>query len=109
MPGYKHPCRYCDKLVPPESKVCPFCGKINPTGSLRCPKCQNPVQKDWVKCGKCGFDLKTTCPKCGKATFFGDYCENCSARLTVVCPNPKCKTEQLPISEKCVKCGKLLK
>lgn len=109
MPGYKHPCRYCNKLVPPESNVCPFCGKINPSGPLRCPKCRNPIQKDWGTCSICGLALKVTCPKCNKPTFFGDYCERCGARLVVVCPNPKCKTEQPPISDKCVKCGKPLK
>jgi hypothetical protein len=29
--------------------------------------------------------------------------------LVVVCPNRKCKTEQPPIGEKCIKCGKPLK
>jgi hypothetical protein len=23
MAGYKHPCRYCDKLIPADSNVCP--------------------------------------------------------------------------------------
>ncbi|MEK6692628.1 MAG: hypothetical protein AABY44_04290 [Nitrospirota bacterium] len=106
MPGYKHPCRYCYKLVPPESNVCPFCGKINPL-SLRCAECKNPVEKGWKSCSHCGLSLEVNCPKCGKTTFFGDYCEHCDARLVVVCP--KCKTEQPPIGEKCIKCNKPLK
>jgi hypothetical protein len=28
--------------------------------------------------------------------------------LTIICPNKKCRTEQPPISEKCIKCGKPL-
>jgi len=108
MPGYKHPCQYCGKLVPPDSNVCPHCGRVNPSG-LRCPKCRNPIRKDWVNCSHCGLPLKVACPKCGKTTFFGDYCEQCSARLLVVCPNPKCKTEQSPIGENCVKCNRPLK
>lgn len=34
MPEYKHSCRYCDKLIPPESNVCPLCGKVDPVGPL---------------------------------------------------------------------------
>jgi len=109
MAGYKQPCRYCDKLVPPESNVCPICGKIRPLGPLRCPKCQTPVQKDWKKCNICGLDLEISCPQCGKAVFFSDYCGGCAARLVIVCPNPKCRTEQAPIGPRCVKCGAELK
>jgi len=106
MPGYKQPCRYCDKLIPPDSHVCPFCGKVNPLGSFRCPRCQNPIPKGAVACNDCDLSLQIVCPKCGQTTFFGDYCEHCEARLVIVCP--KCKTEQPPIGEKCLKCGKLL-
>jgi len=47
-------------------------------------------------------------PKCGKKTFFGYYCEHCDARLTVVCSNKKCRTEQPPLGAKCIKRGKPL-
>ncbi|MDD5317350.1 MAG: zinc ribbon domain-containing protein, partial [Candidatus ainarchaeum sp.] len=83
--GYKHPCRYCGKLVPQGSKACPFCGKVSPLGPLRCPRCRNPVQKGDKACGACGLGLEIACPYCGKPTFFGDYCDNCGARLMVVC------------------------
>jgi len=109
MAGYKHPCRYCDKLVPAEANVCPFCGKVNPLGSFRCPKCRTPVQKDWKACSNCGLALELACPHCGKTTFFGDYCFSCNARLTVVCPDKKCGLEQPPLGEKCSKCGGPLK
>jgi len=109
MAGYKHPCRYCGKLIPPEAKTCPLCGKINPLGPMRCPKCRNPVEKNWQKCANCGLTLQTVCVQCGKTGFFGDYCEHCSGRLTVICPDPKCKTEQPPLSDTCVKCGRKLK
>ncbi len=107
MPGYKHPCRYCDQLIPSDANVCPFCGKVNPLGPLRCPKCRNPIQKDYKACSNCGLILEIACPKCGETTFFGDYCEHCEASLVVVCP--KCKKEQPPVGEKCIKCGKPLK
>jgi len=81
MPGYKLPCRYCDKLVPPDSAVCPFCAKVNPTGPLRCPKCRTPVQKDFKACSNCGLSLEVACPDCGKITFFGDYCQNCGHQI----------------------------
>jgi len=103
MPGYKHPCRYCQKLIPPDSNTCPFCSRINPLGPLRCPVCRNPIQRDWQKCSGCGLNLGVYCPACGKATFFADYCELCGARLTIICP--ECDTEQLPINVKCSKCG----
>lgn len=109
MPGYKHPCRYCDKLIPAESNVCPLCGKVDPLGPLRCHKCRNPIEESWKNCANCGLSLELACPKCGKITFFGDYCQSCSSRLTIVCPNPKCRTEQPPLGEKCIKCGKPLK
>ncbi|MGD0915355.1 MAG: zinc ribbon domain-containing protein [Thermodesulfobacteriota bacterium] len=106
MVGYMHPCRYCSKLVPPESNVCPFCGKVNPL-ELRCPKCKSPIEEDWKRCSHCGISLELTCPKCGKTTFLGDYCKHCDSRLVVVCT--KCKTEQSPIGEKCIKCDKPFK
>jgi len=108
MPGYKHPCRYCNQLVPPDANVCPLCGKVNPLG-LRCPKCRSPIKQAWKNCSNCGLLLEVACPKCGRTTFFGDYCQNCEARLTVFCPNPKCRAEQPPLGGNCLKCGKPLK
>lgn len=105
--GYKHPCRYCEKLIPPDSRVCPFCGKENPLGPMRCPKCHNPVEKDWRTCSHCGLELRIICPHCGKTTFFGDYCEDCGARLLVKCPH--CGQEQPSINDNCIKCGQPLK
>jgi RNA polymerase subunit RPABC4/transcription elongation factor Spt4 len=107
MPGYKIPCRYCGKVIPPESNICPICGKANPI-FLRCPKCKNLIEKGWVNCSSCGLSLKVICPKCRAETFFGDYCEKCGSPLTVVCPNPKCRFEQPPIGDKCTRCGKPL-
>lgn len=108
MPGYKHTCKYCGKLVPPDSNVCPFCGKVNPTEPSRCPGCRMPVETGWKNCPGCGLSLETACPHCGEKTFFGDYCGRCGKRLTVVCKNKKCMAEQPPVSNKCVKCGKPL-
>jgi len=105
--GYKHPCKYCGKLIPPNSTVCPFCGKENPLGPYRCPKCHEPVEKDWQTCSHCGQNLRIVCPFCGKITFFGDYCEDCGARLLVTCPH--CGQKQPPLSDKCIKCGQPLK
>ncbi len=107
MVGYKHPCRYCGKLIDADSNLCPYCGKVNPLGSLRCPKCHEPIKKDYKVCPGCGLKLEITCPFCGEKTFFGDYCDKCDERLVVVCP--KCKTEQPPIGDKCIKCKKPLK
>ncbi|MGI6448708.1 MAG: double zinc ribbon domain-containing protein [Desulfitobacteriia bacterium] len=104
MPGYKHPCRYCDQFIPPDSRTCPFCGRTNPLGPLRCPKCKSPIMLGAKNCSSCGLSLQVKCPKCGKITFFGDYCEHCDSRLVVVCPNKKCSLEQPPFSEYCMKC-----
>ena len=68
-----------------------------------------PVEKEYKNCANCGLKLEVACPKCGKATFFGDYCALCDARLAVICPNPKCKAEQPPLDGNCIKCGKSLK
>jgi len=105
--GYKHACKYCDKLIPPDSANCPFCEKVNPLGPSRCPKCHEPVEEKWKTCAKCNQNLRIVCPFCGKVTFFGDHCEDCGARLMVTCPN--CKQEQPPIGDNCIKCGKPLK
>jgi predicted amidophosphoribosyltransferase len=104
--GYKHPCRYCGKLIPPNSNVCPFCAKDNPLGPLRCPRCMNPIDKEWKKCSGCGQELSVQCPECGEKTFFADYCEKCGARLVVKCPG--CLKEQPPLGDNCIKCGKPL-
>lgn len=106
MVGYKHPCRYCDALIPGESKVCPICGKVNPLGPLRCSKCRSPIEKGWVRCSSCGLSLQAQCPSCKGTTFFGDYCERCGARLVTTCQ--KCGAEQFLQNEKCIKCGKPL-
>jgi len=105
--GYKHPCKYCEKLIPPNSTVCPFCGKANPLGPYRCPKCHEPIEKEWQVCPKCNQNLRIVCPHCGKITFFGDHCEDCGARLFIKCPH--CGQEQPPLSDNCIKCGKPLK
>ena len=104
--GYKHPCKYCDKLIPPNSRSCPFCGKSNPQGPMRCPKCNSPIEKDWKVCSHCDLPLSVKCPHCHKTTFFGEYCEHCDKKLVVTCPH--CKTEQPPISDVCKKCKKPL-
>lgn len=101
--GYKHLCKYCDKLIPPNSTVCPLCEKSNPLGPYRCPKCHEPIEKDWKVCSHCNQNLRIVCPFCEKVTFFGDHCEDCGARLLVACPH--CNQEQPPISDNCIKCG----
>jgi len=106
--GYKHPCRYCDELIPPNSKVCPLCGRVNPLGSLRCPNCRDVVRRQWKNCSNCGISLSITCPYCDEPTYFGDYCYECDARLMVVCSNEECELEQPPIGEQCKECGKAL-
>ena len=108
MPGYKHPCNYCNELIETDSNVCPMCGKVNPLGPLRCPRCRNPIEKAFKKCSQCGLVLEVACPACAKISFFGDYCDHCAGRLTVICPNPKCKAEQPPLGDKCIKCNKPL-
>jgi len=109
MVGYKHPCRYCGELAPPDANICPACGKVNPYGDFRCHKCRAPVKEGWKVCASCGLKLDIPCPKCGEIVFFGDYCSKCGARLTVVCPEKNCAEEQPPVSPNCRKCGKPLK
>lgn len=109
MSGYKHPCRYCDQLVPPDANTCPICGKMNPIGPMRCPKCRSPIQQGWKSCSKCGLSLEILCPQCAEKTFFGDYCEHCDASLMIICPHKKCQEVQYPLGDKCIKCGKPLK
>jgi len=106
MPGYKHPCRFCNQLVPADSNVCPSCGRLNPIGPDRCPKCRNPIDRKQIACSNCGLSLRVVCPACGQETFFSDQCDACGKKLTIVCP--RCKTEQLPSEEKCIRCGKPL-
>ncbi len=86
MPGYKHPCRYCNKLVLSEASVCPFCGKAGPLSPPRCPKCASPTEKGWKACSNCGFLLEVKCPHCGKITFLDYYCEHCSGKLAIASP-----------------------
>ena len=105
MAGYKHPCRHCGQLAPPDANVCPMCGKVNPL-SARCPKCRAPIQAGWKRCSSCGQALEVVCPECLAAVFFDDYCAACGARLVVHCPHPKCRVEQPPLGGPCVKCGK---
>jgi hypothetical protein len=105
--GYKHPCKYCEKLIPPDSTACPFCEKVNPLGPFRCPKCHEPIEKEWKVCAKCKQNLRIICPFCDKVTFFGDHCEDCGERLLVTCPS--CGQEQPPLGDNCLKCGKPLK
>ncbi|HHV25083.1 MAG: zinc ribbon domain-containing protein [Methanosarcina sp.] len=109
MASYKHPCKYCGKLITRDSNFCPFCTQENPLGSMRCPVCRYPLEDGAKVCGHCGILLWSICKSCGKETFFGDKCSNCSAPIVIVCPNPKCRTEQSPASKKCIKCGKPLR
>lgn len=104
MPGYKHPCRYCNGLVEADDNVCPLCGKVNPTGPLRCQRCRSPVSVGWKRCSNCGLELEVACPHCGQPTFLGDYCDKCGQRLATECPH--CHAEQTLAAEKCTKCGK---
>lgn len=102
--GPRQPCKYCGKIISPNSNLCQFCGKVSPLGPLRCPKCRNPVAQTAATCGGCGLAMKIFCIFCGKKTSFGDYCDKCKQRLLVVCP--ECQREQPPIGERCIKCGK---
>ena len=106
MPGYMIPCRYCQQLVPPDANTCPACSSVNPV-QARCPKCAHPSAKA-AACSSCGLSLEITCPFCGQKTFFSDYCEHCDRRLVVTCPHRKCRTEQPPLGDKCIKCGRAL-
>lgn len=110
MPGYKHPCRYCNQLIPPDSNVCPLCGKVNPAAP-RCPKCRSPVEKGWMggqqpTCSHCGLSLTVACPECSQASFLDDYCEHCGARLIICCQH--CHAEIPPVGDRCLRCGKAL-
>ena len=107
MIGYKHPCRYCDEFIPPDSNVCPLCGRANPL-RMRCPKCRDLIRRSYANCGHCGLQLTITCPYCGESTFFDDYCDECDTRLLMMCSNEKCMLEQPPVGEVCSKCGKPL-
>jgi hypothetical protein len=107
MPGYKHPCRYCNTYIVEESNFCPVCGKNNPLGALPCPKCHAAIEAGWKRCGNCGLFLDATCPKCQKTTFLGEFCQSCGVEIAVVCQ--KCKTRQPPLSPSCLNCGKPLK
>lgn len=105
MAGYKKPCRYCDNLVPPESKVCPFCARSNPIGALRCLQCRNPVEEGWKVCSHCGQALEVECPFCKERTFLSEVCGHCGKKLIAVCPNKKCNSEQPLIGERCARCN----
>jgi RNA polymerase subunit RPABC4/transcription elongation factor Spt4 len=105
MVRFKHPCRHCGQLAPPDAGVCPMCGKVNPEGP-RCPKCRAPIQTGWTACPSCGLALQAVCPECLASVFFDDYCSVCGARLVVRCPHPKCRAEQPPLGGPCVRCGK---
>jgi Double zinc ribbon len=109
MASYKHPCKYCGKLIERDSNFCPFCAQENPLGPMRCPLCRNPVEDGAKICGHCGFSVWSVCKNCGKETFVGDNCKKCGALMTIVCPNPKCRIEQSPTNKKCIKCGELLR
>jgi len=104
--GYKHPCKYCQEMISPDSAVCPFCSKEGPLGPDRCPKCHDPIEKKWKSCAHCGLNLRIVCPFCGKVTFFGGYCEDCGKKMVVNCPY--CQFEQPPLGDKCIKCGQPL-
>ena len=105
MAGYKKPCRYCGDLVPSEAKVCPFCAKGNPLGQFRCPKCRIPIAKGWKACSNCGLSLEAECPYCKEMTFLSDYCEHCNKKLTVICPNKKCNSQQPFMGQRCTECN----
>lgn len=104
MPGYKHPCRYCNALVEADAEFCPACGKVNPTGKLRCQWCKSPIERGNPVCSSCGMNLQIACPFCGQATFFGDYCDACGQRLVKPCPH--CGSPQSLVAVTCEKCRK---
>src|SRR5262245_11794569 len=56
MPGYKHPCPYCDRYIESSVAACPFCGVTDPFTRGRCPDCRHALEPGW-----------TTCPGCGRA------------------------------------------
>lgn len=106
MVGYQKPCKYCDQLVPPDSRVCPICAKVNPLGPARCPACRSPVRRGWQRCSHCGLDLRVKCPFCREDTFLGDYCDACGEFLETNCPHPKCGAAQPLGTRTCRECGR---
>ena len=60
MPGYKHPCKFCGKLVSFDDNVCPFCGgsiQWGLNGALN----ENLIETGQVKCSNCGLMLQINC------------------------------------------------
>lgn len=107
MGSFSQICRYCQRLIPGDADFCPHCQRINPLAA-RCPRCRAPIRTSYKSCASCGLELEIQCPRCGRTTFFDDYCQHCSARLTVECPNPKCRLTQASTNEKCCGCGQPL-
>ena len=88
MASYKHPCKYCGKLIARDSNFCPFCTQENPLGPIRCPICRYPLEDGAKACGHCGILLWKICESCGKETFLGDKCSYCGT-LIIVLPQPQ--------------------
>jgi len=65
MASYKHPCKYCGKLIELDSNFCPFCAQENPLGPMRCPLCRYPLEDGAKICGHCGFSVWSICKSCG--------------------------------------------
>jgi len=58
VPVFKHPCPYCDELIPRDAAACPYCGTQDPFAPKRCPSCRSPIEDlRWSACPRCGAAL----------------------------------------------------
>jgi len=107
MPGFKHPCRFCGKLVDANSAYCPFCARPHPH-QLACPWCLAPIQPDFQVCNKCGKRLIVLCAKCNAPVGpDGDACGQCGTVARYRCPT--CAAVVGPGEKECGRCGAKLK
>ena len=88
MASYKHPCKYCGKLIARDSNFCPFCTQENPLGPIRCPICRYPLEDGAKACGHCGILLWKICESCGKRLFWGTNAAIAVLRLLLSAPTP---------------------
>ena len=89
MPGYKHPYKYCGKLVSADENVCPFCGTLTPLDLQDAPNAELQSKRDKFDAVAVVYHCKLTVLSVANLLSLGITAKTVTNRLALLVENAK--------------------